>query len=119
MPSKKTKNKTQFFEGFKESISKIVKWVSPPLKFLVRNSEPIRNWLIIVFTGILAFYTYRLFETAVNQAEASIDILGSSVKHRSDNRFHEFFVTANIINTSQITLAENIEIESRFDLRRV
>ncbi len=116
-PSKtKTNKNAQSFHGLQGGIFKIIASVSPFFRWFRRNSELIRNWLIVAFTGILAFYTYRLFETAVSQAEASIDIMQSSVKQTPDQRFSQIIVTAEIINTSQITPAENIEIQSRFDL---
>lgn len=114
--NEKTNKNTQFFQNLKGSIFKITDWVPPCFRWFCRNSEPIRNWLIVVFTGILALYTYRLFETSVHQAEAFIDIIQHSVTQTPDKRFNQIIVTAEIINISQTTSAENVEIESRFDL---
>lgn len=88
-----------------------------------KHSEPIRNWLIVLFTGILAFYTYRLFDTAVRQTEiaekieaATIDILGSNITQIQNRNMVDIVVVAEIANGSQKTFAEDIEIQTRFDL---
>ncbi len=124
MVTKKAKNIREIKQWFQHPIfPKMASWLVKFFKFCKENSEAIRNWLIVVFTAIFAFYTYRLFEFSVTQTKisekieaASIDIRQSFAEQMPGSRFHTIIVTTEIANVSQKTLAKNVEIESRLDL---
>ena len=72
MVTKKAKNIREIKQWFQHPIfPKMASWLVKFSKFCKENSEAIRNWLIVVFTAIFAFYTYRLFESSVRHTEIS------------------------------------------------